>query len=322
MTWKTIARRFLILIPQLIVLSLLIFILAQIMPGDALRGLVGPDVPAERIQELRAMHGLDDPWYIQYARWITAIIFEGDFGQSLTHRRPVTVLIGERVGNTVRLSFLTALLTYLIAVPLGIIAAKRKGTAIDRGIMIYTFVSLSIPTVVFALINLLMFSLRLGWFPVSGSVDATVAAGTFAHYASRLHHMILPAITLALISTTGVVYFLRGEIIDYETSDFVTTARSKGVPENKVYTRHILRNAILPVLGSAGPVIISMFAGSVFIESVFAYPGMGQLFIQSIISRDFPVVNILIMFYAIITVVAMLITDILITFVDPRIRIK
>lgn len=134
--------------------------------------------------------------------------------------------------------------------------------------------------------------------------------------------MILPAITLALISTTGIVYFLRSEIIDYESSDFVTTARSKGVPENTVYTKHILRNALLPIVAGSGSSIIAMFSGSIFIENVFAYPGMGQLFIQSIISRDFPVVNILVMLFAVITVITMLATDIIVTFIDPRIRIK
>jgi peptide/nickel transport system permease protein len=134
--------------------------------------------------------------------------------------------------------------------------------------------------------------------------------------------LILPALTLALISTVGIIYYLRSEIIDFETSDFVLTARSKGVPENKIYTRHILRNSLLPIAGGAGAIITGLFAGSFFIERVFSYPGMGELFLSSITGRDFPVANVLIMFYAILGVISVLITDIVITIIDPRIRIK
>ena len=310
------------MIPQLFVLSLLIFLLAQLMPGDGLRGMVGPGMTQERIQELREIHGLDDPWYIQYVRWMGGILREGDFGRSLSHMRPVTDIIGERMMNTVRLSLLTTFFTYLIAIPLGVIAAKYKGTKVDRSIMVYTFVALSMPTVVFSLINLLIFSFRGGWFPWTGSVDATLTIGTFAYFMSRLHHLILPAITLALLSTVAIIYFLRSEIIDFESSDFVTTARSKGVPEGRIYTHHIMRNALIPIAGHTGTMIILLFSGSIFIERIFSYPGMGQLFFDSIVARDFPVANTLIMFYAIITAVAMLLADIIISVIDPRIRIK
>jgi len=322
--WKTIVRRLLILIPQAFVLSLIIFAIAQIMPGDALRGMVDPaTTTAADLEELRRQHGLLDPWYVQYARWMRGIFLDGDFGQSIRHGRPVTAVIADRMMNTVRLSLLTTLFTYIIALPLGIIAARRQGTMVDKSIMLYTFVALSMPTVVLALVNLLIFGFNLGWFPVLGSVNVHAdAAGGLTAFISRMHHLILPAITLALISTMGIIYFLRSEIIDHETSDFVTTARSKGVPRNKVYTRHILRNAVLPIAGGAGFVIAGLFSGSFFIETVFAYPGMGELFLTSIMTRDFPVANILIMFYAVIGVVSVLITDIVITVIDPRIRIK
>ncbi|MCL2703904.1 MAG: ABC transporter permease [Defluviitaleaceae bacterium] len=320
--WKTILRRVLILIPQLFVLSVLIFFLAQFMPGDALRGMIGPDTTPEQYAILRQIHRLDDPWYVQYGTWMEGILARGDFGRSVTHKRPVTDIIGERMMNTVRLSLLTTLFTYIIAIPLGIFAAKKKDRFIDKSIMFYTFLALSMPTVVFSIINLFIFGFRLRWFPVRGSVDAMAAAGTLEHAVSRLHHLVLPAVTFALLSTISIIYFLRNEIIDYDASDFVTTARSKGVPENKVYTGHILRNALLPVAGNAGLIIAGLFTGSIFIESVFAYPGMGQLFVTSIVGRDFPVVNTLIMFYAILTVVSYLVTDILITIIDPRIHIK
>ncbi|MCL2379008.1 MAG: ABC transporter permease [Defluviitaleaceae bacterium] len=321
--WKTIVRRFLILIPQLAALSILIFALGYLMPGDALRGMLGPGATPEQVTMLRETWGLDDPWYIQYGRWMRGIFTEFDFGRSIAQQRSVTAVIGDRMMNTVRLSFLTTLFTYMIAIPLGILAAKKKDTGIDKSIMIYTFVALSMPSIIFGLINLLIFGFRLGWFPTLGSVDVSAdLAGGLTRFMSQMHHAILPAITLALISTMGIIYFLRSEIIDNDASDFVMTARSKGIPEGRVYNRHILRNALLPVAGGFGGIIAGLFSGSIFIERVFAFSGMGDLFITSIMRQDWPVANTLILFYACLTVLAMLMTDIIITIIDPRIRIK
>jgi len=333
--FKTIVRRFLILIPQLIALSLLIFILASIMPGDALRGIITPDMPQALIDQLRLQHGLDDSWYVQYWNWISGIILEGDFGRSIANNSiPVIDIIGDRIHNTVRLSMLTTFFTYLLAIPLGLLAGRKNGKPVDKVIMIYTFIALSMPTVVLSVVHLLLYGfgvtfevfgsvINTGIFPITGSIDPRAAGvGGLTAIMSRLHHLFLPAITLALISTTGIIYFLRSEIVDYETSDFVLTARAKGVPEGKIYTGHILRNAFLPVAGGMGTIIVTLFSGSIFIETVFSYPGMGQLFISSITGRDFPVVNVLVMFFAILSAVSMLISDIIISIIDPRIRIK
>jgi len=321
--WKTILRRFLILIPQLFALSLIIFLLGYNMPGDGLRGMIAPGATPEQIEMLRAAWGIDDPWYIQYFRWMRGIFVDFDFGRSIAQQRPVTAVIGDRMMNTVRMSFLTTVFTYMIAVPLGILAAKHKSRIADKSIMIYTFVALSMPTIIFGLINLMIYGFRLGWFPTLGSVDSAAdMAGGLTRFFSQMHHAILPAITLALISTVSIIYFLRSEIIDNDASDYVMTARSKGIPESRVYNRHILRNALLPVAGGFGSIIIGLFTGSIFIERVFAFSGMGDLFISSIMRQDWPVANTLILFYAFLSVVAMLTTDIIITIIDPRIRIK
>jgi len=319
----TIARRILILIPQLFALSFLIFIMGYHMPGDALRGMIGPGTNPDQIEMLRAAHGMDDPMLVQYGRWMRGMIFDQDFGRSLIQHRPVTEVIGERMMNTVRLSFLTAIFTYVIAIPLGVLAAKKKGKIIDKGIMVYTFIALSMPSVIFGLINLLIFGFRLRWFPTLGSVTpAADMVGGLTRFFSQMHHVILPSITLALISTMGIIYFLRSEIIDNDASDFVMTARSKGIPESRVYNRHILRNALLPVAGSFGFIISGLFTGSIFIERVFSFTGMGDLFVSSILRQDWPVANTLIMFYACLIVLSMLATDIIITIIDPRIRVK
>jgi len=320
--YKTLIRRFLILIPQLIVISFVVFILSSIMPGDALTGMRdNPSIDREHIERMRAYHGLDDPWPQQYIRWLGRIVTQGDFGRSITHQRPVTELIGERFSNTFWLAIVTAFLTYLIALPLGIIAGRYHGKGIDKGIGFYTYFALAMPTIVLALIFLLVFGFRLGWFPVRGSVDAW-AMTPFEIFVSRMYHMILPAITGALLSTVGIIQYLRSEIMDYEVSDFVTTARSKGVPQNKVYSKHIFRNALVPISSEFGIVVALMLAGTVFIEQIFGYPGLGDLFLSSITGRDFTTINALILLVSSIIAMGGLVSDIILTVVDPRIRIK
>jgi len=318
---RTIIRRFLLLIPQLLALSITIFILAQFMPGDALSGLVDPDVSPEDIQQIRTELGLDRPWFIQYINWMQGI-FRGDFGRSWFYARPVVQVIGDRLPNTIRLSFLTATFTYLLAVPLGLLAGRYRETLLDRFIVGYTFFAMAMPTIIFALINIFLFGFRLRWFPVVGSVDITLEPGTVSFWLSRLHHLILPALTGALLGTVSIINILRNEIIDNENADYVTTARSKGVPNNKVYTKHIFRNASLPLASGFGFAITGLLSGSVFIERIFGFPGMGNLFITSITVRDFPTANALIMIYGFIGIVGVLLSDIFITIADPRIRIK
>jgi len=298
------------------------FILAYNMPGDALRGIIGPGMNQEQVLALRALHGLDDHWYIQYFRWMGGLL-TGDFGHSLFHQRSVTSVIGDALPNTMRLSFLTTIFTYMLAIPLGLLAGRKNDTLVDRGIMVYTFVALSLPTVVLAIVNLMIFGFNLDWFPTGGSVDVqAVAIGGITAFVSRIRHLILPAITLAVLSTVGIIYYLRSEIIDFESSDFVLTARSKGVPQKQIYNHHILRNSFLPIASTIGFIVAGLFAGSIFIEVTFSYNGMGQLFFNSIMNRDFTVANVLIMFYAVLTVVAILISDFIVILIDPRIHIN
>jgi len=320
--WKTVVRRLLILIPQLIALSIIVFVLAQFMPGDALRGQVEPGAPPGELARLREEAGLNDPWYTQYFRWVSSIA-RGDFGRSLQHRVPVTTVIGESMMNTVRLSIVTSILLYLIAIPLGLIAGRKHGRLPDKIILFYIFLFFSIPTIVMAIVMIFIFAFRLEWFPAMNSVDVMAAfQGGWAAFSSRMYHLVLPSLVGAILGGTGVIYFLRNQVIDVQTSDYITTARAKGVPENRVYTHHVLRNALLPIAGGMGASIAAVFIGSVFIETIFSLNGMGLLFINSMVGRDWPVANALIMFYAIVGVLAGLLADLTIMLVDPRIRIK
>jgi len=309
------------MIPQIIVLSVLLFILAKFMPGDALTGQIDPSVSAQRLEELRVKFGFYDPWPQQYIKWVKNAL-KGDFGISFKYKIPVTQLVAQRTANTFWLSLTTTVMLYLLAVPLGIVSGRRHGGALDKTVTVYTYIALAVPTLVFGLLNIYLFAYKARWFPSGGSVDVTIAKGTLLYYWDKFYHLLLPSITVAVISTTYIIQFLRSEIINYSNAEFVLTARSKGVPENKVYSRHILRNSLMPIASGFGYTITGLLTGTIFIERIFNYPGMGNLFLDAIVTRDYSVVNALVLLNAILLILGGLISDIIITIVDPRIRIK
>ena len=319
--WKTILRRVLLMLPQIFILSVLAFLIAKMMPGDPFTGLITPETDPNTIEALRVKAGFYDPLPVQYWNWISKA-FRGDFGQSYTYKYEVTKLIGERIGNTVWLSLLTLILTYLIALPLGMIAGRFQNSWADKVIVVYTFITYSIPVFVFALVLLWLFGYTLGWFPTRGSVDSDVVAGTLGYYVNKFHHMILPAFTMALLSTTGTIQYLRTGVIDAKSQDYVRTARAKGVPENVVFNRHIFRNSILPIAAFLGYEFTGLIGGSVFIENIFSYPGMGNLFVTSILGRDYSVILALLLLFGTATLLGTLLSDIIMSIVDPRVRVQ
>ena len=319
--WKTILRRVLLMLPQIFSLSVLAFLIAKMMPGDPFTGLITPETDPNTIEALRVKSGFYDPLPVQYWNWISKA-FRGDFGQSYTYKYEVTKLIGERIGNTVWLSLLTLILTYLIALPLGMIAGRFQNSWADKAIVVYTFITYSIPVFVFALVLLWLFGYTLGWFPTRGSVDSDVVSGTLAYYLNKFHHLILPAFTMAILSTTGTIQYLRTGVIDAKSQDYVRTARAKGVPENVVFNRHIFRNSILPIAAFLGYEFTGLIGGSVFIENIFSYPGMGNLFVTSITGRDYSVILALLLLFGTATLLGTLLSDIIMSIVDPRVRVQ
>ncbi|HDR6270449.1 ABC transporter permease [Bacillus thuringiensis] len=320
--WKFILRRVLVMIPQLFILSVLVFTLAKAMPGDALSGaeLANPKADPKVLEEQREKLGLNDPIPTQYVRWISNAV-QGDFGISYAHKIKVTDIIGERLGNTILLALLILILTYLIAIPLGVISGRWNDTWADRIITLYNFLGFGTPLFIFGLVMLFLFGFLYPIFPTSGSVDPQVVTGSFDYYLSKFNHMILPALSGALIGTVGTVQYLRSEIIDTKHKDFVRTVKAKGVPESKVYSRHILRNSFLPIAAFLGYEITGLVGGSIILENIFGYPGIGQLFFQSITQRDFSVVTALVLFTGFATLLGTLLSDIILSIVDPRIRI-
>ncbi|OJF89718.1 ABC transporter permease [Alkalibacterium sp. 20] len=317
--WKTIIRRLLLMIPQILILSILIFIIADFMPGDPFTGLIDPNLDPAQLEAMRESYGLNDPLPVKYVRWMTNA-FQGDFGRSFNYQQPVTAVIAGRLGNTVRLSLLSVILTYAVGLPLGIVAGRYNESVVDKTILVYNFVSFAVPIFVLALLMVWIFGYNLNWFPARGSVSIS-ATTPWEIWKSQMYHVLLPAITTAMLGTTSIIQYLRSEIIDAKVSDYVKTARSKGVPIQKVYTRHIFRNASLPIASGFGFTIVSLFTGSIFIEQIFTYRGMGYLFLQSINTRDYSVIFVLVLFYGFLALIGTLLSDLILMAVDPRIRI-
>lgn len=311
------------MIPQLILLSIIIFMLAKMMPGDALTGSFqgNPDVSLEQIEKLREKAGLNDPWYEQYGRWLGKAV-TGDFGMSYVHSQKVTHLLAGKVENTLLLGTFTLIVTYLLAIPLGIVAGRWTDSWMDKIIVTYNYFAFATPTFVFALLMMFTFSFVLDLLPYGSSVDVRLEAGTWDYYVSKAKHLILPVLSGAILLTYNTIQYLRNDIIDQKLKDYVKTARAKGVPEGKVYTRHILRNSLLPIAAFLGFEITGLITGAVFIETIYSYPGLGYLFIQSISTRDFTVVTALVLISGAAVIIGTMLSDIILSIVDPRIRIE
>ena len=322
----TIVRRLILLIPQLILISIVTFALAWIMPGDIVsqRMLMEDEqmISLHEMYRMREVLGLDDPWYQQYTRWMSNIL-RGDLGVSFQHHRPVTELIRDRMGNTFRLSLTSVILVFTIAVPFGILAGRYYRRPLDKAIQLYGFVGVALPNVVFAILLVWLFAFRLGWLPFFGSVDPlVVGTGLLPVFMSRIRHLILPTLAIAIGGGVSTIYFLRSQIVEGRSSDYAMTAKAFGIPEKVVFRRHILRNSLMPFAPVAGFIFVGLFGGSILLERLFSFPGMGDLFMTAITQRDNNVVSALVIIYAALSALAVLIGDITITIVDPRIRIK
>ncbi|MFA1821941.1 oligopeptide ABC transporter permease [Virgibacillus oceani] len=319
--WKFIVRRIFITFPQILVLSILVFLMAEMMPGDALTGLIDPNIDPAAIEEQRERMGLNDPWHIKYADWVTGLV-QGDLGQSFRYKMDVSDLVWQRLVNTFWLSVAALIFTYALALPLGIISGRWNDTWGDRLITGYTYVGFAAPLFITALVMLWVFGFQLGWFPTGGSVAPGMEPGTWDYFVSKVQHLLLPAFSMAVITTVSTVQYLRSEIIDTKQKDFIITARAKGASESRVYNRHIFRNSLVPIAAFFGYEITGLIGGSIFVENIYSYPGMGQLFLESILQRDFSTVTAVVLIFGIAAILGALISDIILSLVDPRIRIK
>lgn len=313
-------RRILIMIPMLFVISVIVFTLAKLMPGDAFSGEIDPtNTSPEYIAEMREKLGYNDPIHIQYFRWIGDFL-QGEFGKSTRYKIPANEIIAERLPNTLFLGLVSLIITYVAALIMGMYSGRKPYTIGDNVIATVNYIGLALPSFVAGVFAIYFFAFKLGWFPSNGSVDILATPGTFEYWKSRLHHVLLPAIVLGLLSTASYTQFLRNDIIENSRKDFVRTARAKGTSESRIYNTHIMRNSIIPLITLFGMDMVTIVNGSIIVETIFTYPGIGQLFLNSVSNRDYPVLMTLTMMFSCITLLGNLVADILYGIVDPRIR--
>ncbi|MBB6450615.1 peptide/nickel transport system permease protein [Geomicrobium halophilum] len=310
-----IIRRILMTIPILIGISIISFGIMQFAPGEPTALDLDPNIsPEDREAQLEEM-GLNDPIPVQYLRWAGNIL-QGDLGSSFITNRDVATMITERLPNTLVLMITSTVMTMVVAIPIGIVSAIRQYSKRDYVFTFASFFGVSIPNFWLGLMLIIFLSVQLGWFPVGG---VGTLGGEFNLF-DRLHHLLLPALVLATADMAQMTRYTRTSMLEVKNQDYVRTARAKGFKEGKVVYKHALRNALMPLITMFGLLLPTFIGGSVVVEQIFTWPGIGQLFLDSTFQRDYPVIMALTMFGAVLVVLGNLIADILYAVVDPRIE--
>ena len=308
-----IARRVLATIPVLFVVATIVFLLLRLTPGDPAAVIAGDSANPEQIAQIRASLGLEKPLLQQFGIWLSNIA-RGDFGESFFFKKRVTELIAQRLEPTLALATCTILLSVLIAVPLGVLAAWRHGSWVDRALMGFSTIGFSVPVFVLGYLLIYLFSLELGWLPVQGYRRLSEGFVPF------IRHLILPSMALSAIYIALIARVTRAAVAETLTEDYVRTARAKGLPERQVLIRHALANAAIPIVTVIGIGIALLIGGVVVTESVFSIPGLGRLTVDAVLARDFPTIQAVIMLFSVAYVVINLLVDLSYLVLDPRIR--
>ncbi len=303
--WKFIAKRLVAMVPVLLGVTLVIYLILNMAPGDPAKVILGEQATPEQIAELREEMGLNDPVLVQYARYIFNLV-QGDMGESYNSGLKCNVEIFARFPNTLRLTICAISLAVILALPIGIVAAVKQNSIFDGVSMFIALIGLSMPVFWLGLLLILFFSLRLGWFPSSG--------------ADGWKSLVLPTVTLGFQQMASIARVTRSSMLEVIRADYIRTARAKGVAESKVITRHALKNALIPTVTVVGLQFGGMLGGSVMTESVYAWPGVGRLMVQSINKRDIPMVLGCVIMFSVTSSVVNLLVDVLYGFIDPRIK--
>lgn len=315
---KYLARRLLQAVPIVLGVTVLVFAFANLAPGDPVDALIPPDMPIT--QELRDRWreemGLNDPLPVRYLQWLSRLA-RGSLGYSLSQgRRPIGDLILERLPATLSLLSFSLILSTALGVATGVLAAIRQYSFWDYALTFAAFVWLSIPGFFLALIMIYVFAVKLGSFPTSGMSSPGAASAAL----NRIHHFILPGVTLGLELTASLTRYVRSSMLEVLHSDYLRTARAKGLPERRVVLRHALPNALIPAITVIGLRLPALFGGSVVIETMFQWPGIGLLALTAATQRDYPLVTSLALITTVLVVLSSLLTDVAYAVIDPRIR--
>jgi peptide/nickel transport system permease protein len=308
-----IARRLLATIPVMAVVAVLVFSMLRLTPGDPAAIIAGAAGTTQDIIDIRSRLGLDRSIFAQFFVWIGHVL-TGDFGESFFFKKQVASLIADRIGPTFALATTTIVLSVLIAVPLGIIAAWKQGTWIDRLVMGFSVLGFSVPVFVVGYVLIYVFAVELSWLPVQGYQPLSEGFWAF------LQHLILPSVALSVIYVALIARITRTSVLEVLNEDYIRTARAKGLPDRVVLMKHALRNAAVPIVTIIGIGVALLIGGVVVTESVFSIPGLGRLTVDAVLARDYPTVQAVILLFSAMYVLLNLAVDVAYTFLDPRIR--
>jgi len=298
----------------LALVAVLVFCLTRLASGDPVALLLGDQATATDIAQARAQYGLDKPLLTQFALWVGELL-HGNLGQSLFLQRPVAQALLERAEPTLFLALFAVGIAALIGIPSGMAAAIWRGSATDQAVSGVAMLGASVPSFWLGLILIQLFAVKLGWFPASGYGDPSAGLG------DRLQHLLLPALVLGLLNSALIIRFTRASMLDILGEDYVRTARAKGLSEPKVLFDHVLRNALIPILTSAGSYLPFVFLGSLVFESFFGIPGLGSYVIEAITGQDFAIVRSMVFIGSVIYILSYIVIDVTYTWVDPRVRL-
>ncbi|HEX7392779.1 MAG TPA: ABC transporter permease [Thermoplasmata archaeon] len=302
-----IVRKLLLAIPVILLATLIVFLMLHLTPGDPALSLVPPRHTAADVEEVREKYGLNDPLYVQYGSFLWRLL-HGDMGTSVTTFTSVSGLVFQKLPRTLELMAIGLTISYSIGIPLGIFSALRQNSATDRGVMVFTLVAYAMPSFWLGIMLMLLFAVKLHWLPLGGTV------GGFAS-------IILPTVTLGLGNSALTTRMMRSSMLEVLRMDYMTQLRSRGLPEREVIFKHGLKNAVLPVITVIGLDIGWFVGGAVVVETIFSWPGIGKLLVDSILNDDFPVVQGCILVLALFVVIGNLLADILYAYADPRVRL-
>jgi peptide/nickel transport system permease protein len=308
-----IAKRLLATIPVMAVVAVVAFLLLRLTAGDPAAIIAGDNATSQDVAAIRTKLGLDRPITEQFVIWIGRLA-RGDLGESFFFKKQVSELIAERVEPTLALAISTLVLAVTIAVPLGVVAAVRRGSWIDRALMGFSVLGFSVPVFVVGYVLIYLFAIELAWLPVQGYQRIADGVGGF------LERLILPSITLAVIYVALIARITRASVLEVLGADYVRTARAKGLSELPVLARHVVRNAAVPIVTIIGLGVALLIGGVVVTESVYAIPGLGRLTVDAVLARDYPTVQAVILLFSVVYVLINLLVDLSYVFLDPRIR--
>lgn len=306
-------RRLAIAIPTLLLVSILVFSLLKFLPGDPAIALAGEERDPAVIEYLRQKYSLDQPLHVQYGKWLAGIV-QGDFGLSIRTRLPIGEMIAQKLPVTIQLSVMAMILATLIGIPAGIIAALKRGTAADYGVSIIGLAGLSVPSFWLGIMLILLFAVTLGWFPSGGYV------AFFDSPLDNLRHTLLPSLVLGTAAAAIVMRHTRSAMLQVLKQDYVRTARAKGLKERIVVVRHVLRNSLVPVVTISTLHLGELLSGAVLTEQVFGIPGFGKMIVDGVFSRDYAVVQAVVLCSAALFLLMNLLADIAYVILSPRLR--